>query len=103
MGLRPDVFFFHFQMYDAFVSAYQHSNSILMIFFQKLLLLQDCTKPCFLCGKGVNLYQLEEINKIEDNENYILKKKLLASLIKPSETNSKVEFCVFYLFGMLRK
>jgi len=52
-------------------------------------------------GKGVNLYPTqEEINKIEDKQNYILHKKSLPTLFIKTllKTNSKVELRIL-LFG----
>lgn len=60
-------------------------------------------KPLFsFAGKGINLNPTqEEINKIEDKQNYILQKKVkYASLIKtPSETNSKVELRILFVWN----
>lgn len=72
--------------------------------FPKAISLQDYVlKPLFsFAGKGINLNPTqEEIDKIEDKQNYILQKKVTyAPLIKtPSETNSKVELRILFVWN----
>ena len=58
-------------------------------------------KPLFsFAGNGVVIYvQREDIDKIEDKENYILQKKVkYASAIKTLDVNAKAEIRLFYFW-----
>ena len=101
---HPDWFFIISKcMMPLLAHTYIPKSYYLNDFPETIALQEYVLKPLFsFAGKGVNLNPTqEEINKIQDKQNYILQKKVsYASLIKtPSETNSKVELRILFVWN----